>query len=90
MLAWLASRRAAPGFRGPNPWPAAAQEALWRASAFADAGADMLFIDALGSKEEMRALCQLGGAAAGLPKVPPATSCDVETSQLSETHIRNM
>jgi 2-methylisocitrate lyase-like PEP mutase family enzyme len=44
-------------------------EALWRAAAFADAGADMLFIDALASKEEMLAFTQLGGAAAGLPKV---------------------
>jgi hypothetical protein len=45
------------------------EEALWRAAAFADAGADMLFIDALASKEEMLAFTQLGGAAAGLPKV---------------------
>jgi hypothetical protein len=45
------------------------QEALWRAAAFADAGADMLFIDALASKEEMLAFTHLGGAAAGLPKV---------------------
>ena len=50
----------------------------------------MLFIDALGSEEEMRALCQLGGAAADLPKVPSATSFDVETSQFSEMHRRNM
>ncbi|KAK9837011.1 hypothetical protein WJX81_006814 [Elliptochloris bilobata] len=45
------------------------QEALWRAAAFADAGADMLFIDALGSEDEMRTFCQLGGAAARLPKM---------------------
>ncbi|KAK9932648.1 hypothetical protein M0R45_019874 [Rubus argutus] len=32
-------------------------EALWRSGAFADAGADVLFIDALASKEEMKALC---------------------------------
>ena len=44
-------------------------EALARAAAFADAGADMLFIDALASKEEMLAFTRLGGAAAGLPKV---------------------
>ncbi|WIA13770.1 hypothetical protein OEZ85_007320 [Tetradesmus obliquus] len=44
-------------------------EALARAAAFADAGADMLFIDALASKEEMLAFTQLGGAAAGLPKM---------------------
>ena len=44
-------------------------EALWRAAAFADAGADVLFIDALQSVEEMRAFVSLGGAAAALPKV---------------------
>lgn len=42
----------------------------------------MLFIDALGSEEEMRALCQLGGAAAGLPKVPSAMSCSVKACQI--------
>ncbi len=44
-------------------------EALWRAAAFADAGADALFIDALQSVDEMRAFVSLGGAAAALPKV---------------------
>ena len=44
-------------------------EALWRAAAFADAGADALFIDALESVDEMRAFTRLGGAAAALPKV---------------------
>lgn len=37
--------------------------------AFAEAGADILFIDALESVEEMRAFCNLGGAAAKVPKV---------------------
>ena len=32
-------------------------EALWRAAAFADLGADVVFVDALASKEEMRRLC---------------------------------
>lgn len=36
-------------------------EALWRVAAFADAGADILFIDALDSKEEMRRFCRLRG-----------------------------
>lgn len=40
------------------------EEALWRSRAFADAGADVLFIDALGSKEEMRAFCEVA------PNVP--------------------
>ena len=44
-------------------------EALWRARAFADAGADVLFIDALESVDEMRAFIGLGGAASALPKV---------------------
>jgi 2-methylisocitrate lyase-like PEP mutase family enzyme len=44
------------------------EEALWRAQAFAEAGADILFIDALASVEEMQAFCNLGGAAKSLPK----------------------
>lgn len=32
-------------------------ESLWRSRAFADAGADVLFIDALASREEMKAFC---------------------------------
>ncbi|XP_052151737.1 uncharacterized protein LOC127770102 [Oryza glaberrima] len=39
-------------------------EALWRVQAFADAGADVLFIDALASIEEMKAFCAVS------PKVP--------------------
>lgn len=35
------------------------EESLWRVQAFADAGADVLFIDALTSKEEMQALCNI-------------------------------
>jgi len=34
-------------------------ESLWRARALADAGADVLFIDALASKEEMKAFCEV-------------------------------
>lgn len=34
-------------------------ESLWRTRAFADAGADVLFIDALASKEEMKAFCEI-------------------------------
>ena len=45
------------------------QEALWRTAAFADAGADVLFIDALESGDEMRAFCSAGGGASSLPKV---------------------
>ncbi|KAK8973404.1 hypothetical protein V6N11_069273 [Hibiscus sabdariffa] len=35
------------------------EESLWRSRAFADAGADVLFIDALASKEEMKAFCEV-------------------------------
>ncbi|XP_077240784.1 uncharacterized protein LOC143881550 [Tasmannia lanceolata] len=35
------------------------EESLWRARAFADNGADVLFIDALSSREEMKALCEI-------------------------------
>lgn len=35
------------------------EEALWRSRAFADAGADVLFIDALVSREEMKAFCDV-------------------------------
>lgn len=35
------------------------EEALWRSRAFADAGADVLFIDALASKEEMTSFCEV-------------------------------
>jgi 2-methylisocitrate lyase-like PEP mutase family enzyme len=34
-------------------------EALFRSRAFADAGADVVFIDALASKQEMEAFCQV-------------------------------
>ncbi|CAH9104564.1 unnamed protein product [Cuscuta europaea] len=40
------------------------EESLWRSRAFADAGADVLFIDALASKEEMRSFCEVS------PSVP--------------------
>jgi 2-methylisocitrate lyase-like PEP mutase family enzyme len=33
------------------------EEALWRVAAFADAGADAVFVDALRSEADMRALC---------------------------------
>ncbi|PSS35895.1 2,3-dimethylmalate lyase [Actinidia chinensis var. chinensis] len=35
------------------------EESIWRSRAFADAGADVLFIDALASKEEMKAFCEV-------------------------------
>lgn len=44
------------------------EEALWRTKAFADAGVDALFIDALASKEEMQAFCNTA------PEVPKMVS----------------
>lgn len=38
---------------------ASLEESLWRSRSLADAGADVLFIDALESKEEMKALCEV-------------------------------
>lgn len=35
------------------------EESLWRARALANAGADVLFIDALASKDEMKAFCEV-------------------------------
>ena len=35
------------------------EEALWRVSAFADMGVDIVFVDALQSKEEMKKVCKL-------------------------------
>ncbi|KAI8537676.1 hypothetical protein RHMOL_Rhmol09G0042600 [Rhododendron molle] len=35
------------------------EESIWRSRALADAGADVLFIDALASKEEMKAFCEV-------------------------------
>lgn len=51
---------------------AAPMSFLCRRQAFAAAGADVLFIDALESEDEMRAFTRLGGAAAGVPKVGTA------------------
>ncbi|CAG9460802.1 unnamed protein product [Pedinophyceae sp. YPF-701] len=47
------------------------EEALWRTRAFAEAGADVLFVDALESEEEMRRFCEEGSAGewAGVPKM---------------------
>ena len=42
------------------------EEALWRSQAFAEAGADVLLIDALASKEEMKAFCEV---ATSVPKM---------------------
>lgn len=40
------------------------EEALWRVAAFVDAGADVVFVDALASVEEMKRLCATAPSAA--------------------------
>jgi 2-methylisocitrate lyase-like PEP mutase family enzyme len=52
------------------------EESLWRVHAFADAGADALFIDALASKEEMQAFCNI------FPQVPKMVSPSILCSVL--------
>ncbi len=49
----------------PHPQAESLAEALWRVEAFAEAGADILFVDALESEYEMRAFCR---TAPGVPK----------------------
>jgi 2-methylisocitrate lyase-like PEP mutase family enzyme len=48
------------------------EESLWRSQAFADAGADVLFIDALASREEMKAFCEVSPL---VPKMVGKTHC---------------
>eukprot|EP00236_Picocystis_salinarum_P003545 CAMPEP_0183834014 /NCGR_PEP_ID=MMETSP0807_2-20130328/6379_1 /TAXON_ID=88271 /ORGANISM="Picocystis salinarum, Strain CCMP1897" /LENGTH=446 /DNA_ID=CAMNT_0026079999 /DNA_START=32 /DNA_END=1372 /DNA_ORIENTATION=+ len=45
------------------------QEAMWRVNAFADAGADMVFVDALGSHEDLETFAKVQGPASELPKM---------------------
>eukprot|EP00963_Diacronema_lutheri_P007978 scaffold684_cov345-Pavlova_lutheri.AAC.57 len=45
------------------------EEAMWRVNAFADAGADMVFVDALGSREDLEAFAKVQGPASELPKM---------------------
>lgn len=66
------------------------EEALWRAQAFAEAGADVLFIDALGSVEEMKAFCQLGGAAARIPKMANMLEGGGKTPILSPEELQRL
>lgn len=58
------------------------EEALWRTKALADAGADVLFIDALTSKQEMKAFCETA------PLVPKLVNySSFEEYQVIEIHI---
>ncbi|PWZ44497.1 2,3-dimethylmalate lyase [Zea mays] len=62
-------------------------EALWRVRAFADAGADVLFIDALASREEMKAFCAI---APGVPKMANMLEGGGKTPILSPVELEEI
>jgi len=62
-------------------------EALWRVRAFADAGADLLFIDALASREEMKAFCAI---APGVPKMANMLEGGGKTPILSPVELEEI
>ncbi|GJP86670.1 hypothetical protein CLOP_g16666 [Closterium sp. NIES-67] len=62
-------------------------EALWRAAAFADAGADMVFIDALGSESDMRAFVR---AVPDTPKLINQLEGGGRTPMLSPQQLEDM
>ncbi|RLM73154.1 2,3-dimethylmalate lyase [Panicum miliaceum] len=62
-------------------------EALWRVRAFADAGADVLFIDALASREEMKAFCAI---APGVPKMANMLEGGGKTPILSPVELEDI
>lgn len=65
-------------------------EALERAERFAAAGADILFIDALESADEMRRLSELRGAGAGTPKMASMLEGGGKTPMLTRAELANM
>ena len=66
-------------------------EALARAERFADIGADVLFIDALETTEEMRRFANdLGGAAAGVPKMASMLEGGGKTPVLTQQELARM
>lgn len=66
-------------------------EALERAQRFADIGADVLFIDALESAEEMRRFAaDLPGAAAGVPKMASMLEGGGKTPMMSQRELDRM
>jgi len=66
------------------------EEALERAQAFAEAGADVLFIDALASAEEMQQFCDLGGAAADKPKMANMLEGGGKTPIMPPSELQDM
>lgn len=66
------------------------EEALERSERFAEAGADILFIDALESAEEMRRLAELRGAGQNVPKMASMLEGGGKTPLLSRAELANM
>lgn len=65
-------------------------EALWRVQAFAEAGADVLFIDALTSVEELTAFANVVGPAASLPKMANNLEGGGRTPLLSSQELQGL
>ncbi|KAK3239024.1 hypothetical protein CYMTET_51015 [Cymbomonas tetramitiformis] len=63
------------------------EEALWRVQAFRDEGADVVFIDALQSREEMEAFCK---AAPFIPKMANMLEGGGSTPLLSPRELEEM
>eukprot|EP00199_Chlamydomonas_sp_CCMP681_P000492 CAMPEP_0119108704 /NCGR_PEP_ID=MMETSP1180-20130426/15613_1 /TAXON_ID=3052 ORGANISM="Chlamydomonas cf sp, Strain CCMP681" /NCGR_SAMPLE_ID=MMETSP1180 /ASSEMBLY_ACC=CAM_ASM_000741 /LENGTH=478 /DNA_ID=CAMNT_0007094355 /DNA_START=102 /DNA_END=1538 /DNA_ORIENTATION=- len=66
------------------------EEALWRVEAFAEAGADIIFIDALESEEEMRQFCWLRGSAARVPKMASLLEGGGKTPMMSPSELQSI
>ncbi|XP_020572977.1 uncharacterized protein LOC110019586 [Phalaenopsis equestris] len=62
-------------------------EAFWRTRAFGEAGADVLFIDALASVEEMKAFCQISPS---IPKLANMLEGGGKTPILSPTELQDI
>ncbi|XP_062108099.1 uncharacterized protein LOC133818977 [Humulus lupulus] len=63
------------------------EESLWRAKAFADAGADIIFVTALTSKQEMIDLCKV---APHVPKLASMLEGGGKTPILSPTELESI
>ncbi|PKU82941.1 Petal death protein [Dendrobium catenatum] len=63
------------------------EEALWRSRAFGDAGADILFIDALASREEMKSFCQISPS---IPKLANMLEGGGKTPILSPAELQEI
>ncbi|GAX80954.1 hypothetical protein CEUSTIGMA_g8389.t1 [Chlamydomonas eustigma] len=63
------------------------QEALWRVAAFAEAGADILFVDALESEAEMKAFCRVN---MDVPKMANMLEGGGKTPVLSPQHLEDV